>query len=196
MTIGRRGRLDFGRESKRRQKEDVSIVRKIVSWVFSIFVVVVVAAAAVGFFGFKTTNQGQSMSPTLESGDEVLVDRIAYVLSDPKPNDLIAFLPNGNEKSHYYIKRIIAVPGDTVLIKNGVVYVNDEPFEEEIDDYEIEDEELAAEEIVLDSGEYFVLGDNRNNSEDSRHANIGNIKSEYIIGKVWFCLSKDRFGKL
>ena len=196
MAQLRRGRLDFGRESRRREKAEVSIPRKIVSWIFGVLVVVVVAASLVFFFGMKTTNQGQSMSPTLDSGDEVLVDRLIYAVSDPKPNDLIVFLPNGNEKSHYYIKRVIAVPGDTVQIKNGKVYVNGDEFEEEIDSSYIENAELAEEEITLGSEEYFVLGDNRNNSEDSRHANIGNIKSEYIVGKAWFCISKGKVGTL
>ena len=196
MARLRRGRLDFGRESKRREKTDISVPRRIISWIFSVAVVVIVAVALVAFFGLKTTNQGQSMSPTLDAGDEVLIDRLIYVVSDPKPNDLIVFLPNGNEKSHYYIKRVIAVPGDTVQIINGKVYVNGDEFEEEIDSSPIENAELAEEKITLEPGEYFVLGDNRNNSEDSRHANIGNIKSEYIIGKAWFCTSKGKVGTL
>jgi signal peptidase I len=101
----------------------------------------------------------------------------------------VVFLPNGNEKSHYYVKRVIGVPGDTVLILDGVVYVNGELYEEEGEVDAILDAGIAAEEIVLGDDEYFVLGDNRNNSEDSRYANIGNIKKEYIIGKVWFRVS-------
>ena len=85
-----------------------------------------------------------------------------------------------------YVKRVIGVPGDTVQIKNGTVYVNGKAFDEETDVASIEDAGLAAEEITLGAEEYFVLGDNRNNSEDSRYANIGNIKKDYIIGKAWF----------
>ena len=107
-------------------------------------------------------------------------------MTDPKRGDIIVFLPNGNEKSHYYVKRVIGVPGDTVLIQNGAVYINGEVYKEEIEAAAIEEAGLASEEITLDSDEYFVLGDNRNNSEDSRYANIGNIKKDYIIGKAWF----------
>ena len=101
----------------------------------------------------------------------------------------MVFLPNGNEKSHYYVKRVIGVPGDTVQILDGAVYVNGELFEEAVETAAILDAELAAEEIELAEDEYFVLGDNRNNSEDSRYANIGNVKKEYIIGKAWFIVS-------
>ncbi len=116
-------------------------------------------------------------------------DKPVYLLSDPKPGDIVVFLPNGNEKSHYYVKRVIGIPGDTVQIKEGEVYVNGELFEDEDEFAPILDAELAAEPVKLEEDEYFVLGDNRNNSEDSRYANIGNVKKEYIIGKAWFIIS-------
>ena len=137
------------------------------------------------------------MADTLSNGDQILVNRFIYKVTDPKPNDLIVFLPNGNEKSHYYVKRVIAVPGDTVQIKSGAVYVNGELFEEEVDVYAMEEEGLESYEIKLEEDEYFVLGDNRNNSEDSRYANIGNVKKEYMIGKAWFVVSPfKKFGFL
>ena len=118
-----------------------------------------------------------------------MINRFIYLLSDPKPGDIVVFLPNGNEKSHYYVKRVIGIPGDTVQIKEGEVYVNGELFEDEDEFAPILDAELAAEPVKLEEDEYFVLGDNRNNSEDSRYANIGNVKKEYIIGKAWFIIS-------
>ena len=135
------------------------------------------------------------MAPTLENRQKILINRFIYSITDPKPNDVVVFLPNGNEKSHYYVKRVIGVPGDKVQIKEGMVYVNGEPFEEAVEMPAILDAELAAEEITLGEDEYFVLGDNRNNSEDSRYANIGNIKKEYMIGKAWFIVSPyENFG--
>ena len=80
----------------------------------------------------------------------------------------------------------MAVPGDKVIVKDGVLYVNDKAFEESSDVAAMEDAGIASEEIVLGEDEYFVLGDNRNNSEDSRYANIGNVKSEYIVGRAWY----------
>lgn len=164
----------------------MGIVKEVCSWVIEIVITLVLAFTFVYFIGLRTSAVGQSMAETINGGDQILINRFIYKVTDPKPNDIIVFLPNGNEKSHLYIKRVIAVPGDTVLIQNGVIYVNGELFEEEIEVAAIEEPGLAAEEIVLGDDEYFVLGDNRNNSEDSRYANIGNVKKEHIIGKAWF----------
>ena len=110
---------------------------------------------------------------------------------------MIAFLPNGNEKSHYYVRRVVACPGDTVQIKDGKVYVNGEVYQEKIMVASIEDAGVASEEIKLGDNEYFVLGDNRNQSEDSRNADIGNVKKEDIYGKAWFvCLPWENFGPI
>lgn len=182
----RRGGLHFGREKK---KVNVPIVKEIITWILEIAIVLAIAFVFVYFIGLRTSVVGQSMVPTLDNKQEILVNRFIYSVTDPKPNDIVVFLPNGNEKSHYYVKRVIGVPGDTVQIKDGIVYVNGEVFEEKVNTAEILDAELAAEEIVLEEDEYFVLGDNRNNSEDSRYANIGNVKKEYIVGKAWFIVS-------
>lgn len=164
----------------------MAVVKEVLTWTVEIALTLLLAFTFVYFVGLRTSVVGQSMAETLNSGDEILVNRFVYKVTNPKANDIIVFLPNGNEKSHYYVKRVIAVPGDTVLIQNGTVYVNGEAFDEEISADSIEDAGLAEEEITLGTDEYFVLGDNRNNSEDSRYANIGNIKKEYIIGKAWF----------
>lgn len=182
----RRSGLHFGHEKK---KINVPVVKEVISWILEIALVLVIAFAFVYFIGLRTSVVGQSMVPTLENKQEILINRFIYSLTKPKANDIIVFLPNGNEKSHYYVKRVIGVQGDTVQIKDGAVYVNGELFEEAIETAAILDPELAADEITLGEDEYFVLGDNRNNSEDSRYANIGNIKKEYIIGKAWFIVS-------
>lgn len=178
-----RSGLNFGR---RKRKVNMDIVREVSIWAVEIAITLLLAFSLVYFVGLRTSVVGQSMAETLNSGDEILVNRFVYKVTNPKPNDIIVFLPNGNEKSHYYVKRVVAVPGDTILIADGALYVNGELFEEEIDAASIEEAGLASEEITLGSDEFFVLGDNRNNSEDSRYANIGNIKKEYIIGKAWF----------
>ena len=118
------------------------------------------------------------MNPVIRNGDVVLVNRIVYDASTPKRGDIIVFKPKGNENLHSYIKRIIGLPGESVEIRDGEICI-------------------ASEKIVLGGDEYFVLGDNRESSEDSRMADIGNVKRSEIEGKVWFILSpKDRFGLL
>lgn len=172
--------------AKRKKKINMVAVKEVSVWAIEIAITLLLAFTFVYFIGLRTSVVGQSMAETLNGGDEILVNRFIYKVTNPKPNDIIVFLPNGNEKSHYYVKRVVAVPGDTVLIEGGALYVNGELFEEEIDAASMEEAGLASEEITLASDEFFVLGDNRNNSEDSRYANIGNIKKEYIIGKAWF----------
>ena len=192
--MGRRGRegLNFGRQKR---KINVTAVREVFSWMIEILLAIVLAFTFVYFLGLRTSVVGQSMSPTLVSGDEILVNRFVYKVTDPKRGDIIVFLPNGNEKSHYYVKRVIGVPGDTVLIQNGAVYINGEVYKEEIEAAAIEEAGLASEEITLDSDEYFVLGDNRNNSSDSRDPSVGIIQKKDIIGRAWLQIYPfDEFG--
>ena len=178
----------------RKKKINTGLLREIAIWTSEIFLTIAAVVILVSFFGFRVSVVGPSMSPTLENGEKILVNRFIYKLFDPKQNDLVVFLPNGNEKSHYYIKRVIGVPGDTVQIKDGAVYVNGEALVEQVNVSAIENALLAEEEITVGEDEYFLLGDNRNNSEDSRYASIGNVKKEYIIGKAWCIVSPwDRF---
>ncbi len=192
--MGRRVRgLDFGRRKER--KINLSLFQEIIIWVLEIAITIAIAVVFSYFFGVRSSVIGPSMSPQLDDGDEVLIDRFSYKFISPKPGDMIAFLPNGNTNTHYYIKRVIGVPGDTVQIIDGAVYVNEEEYAEKTEVSRMEDAGIAAEPVMLGEDEYFVLGDNRNNSEDSRFANIGSVKEEYMIGKAWFVISpRDKFG--
>ncbi len=181
--MARRTGLNF---RKQRRKFNLPLFKEIISWILSLAIVICLAYVLVAFFGIRTNVVGQAMEQTLEDNDEILVNKFAYIVSKPKAGDVVVFLPNGNKKSHYYIRRVVAVPGDTVQVKDGALYVNDEIYKEKVDVASMEDAGIAADPIKLGSDEYFVLGDNRNNSEDSRYANIGNVKKEYIIGKAWF----------
>ena len=189
MRRGRTTGLNFGR---RRKKLNIPLLKEIITWSVEIAIVLVMAFVLVYFVGLRTSVVGSSMSDTLEAGDEILVNRFVYKVTAPKRGDVIVFLPNGNKKSHYYVKRVIGVPGDTIQIKNGILYVNGEEYKETPERDKMDEAGLAKEEITVGEDEYFVLGDNRNNSEDSRYANIGNVKKEYIIGKVWLIVSPFR----
>lgn len=179
-----------------RKKKNISagLVKEIFSWIFGIFISVLLAFIVVYSVGMTTSVIGVSMEPELYSGQTIFVNRLSYRIMSPKKDDVIVFLPNGNQNSHYYIKRVVAIPGDTIQIINGILHVNGEP-EENMDAYDkMADAGIAENEITLQSGEYFVLGDNRNNSEDSRSANIGVIKEKDIIGRAWFHLTSQETG--
>ncbi len=169
---------------RRRKKISPTIFREVLSWIFGILTAVFIAAVLNFFFGMTTRVVGVSMEPSLYNGQTILVDRFLYILSKPKKGDVVVFLPNGNENSHYYVKRIVAAPGDKLLIQNGVLFVNglESPWVTE----KLFEAGIAENEFVLESGEYFCIGDNPGNSEDSRSPNIGPVKEKDIIGKAWF----------
>ena len=192
----RRKRLNFRKKRKHRKKRiHLKQISKIGMWIFKIAVVCLLAFVSVWYFGQKVSTVGDSMKPILRNGDVVLVNRIVYNASRPKRGDIIVFKPKGNENSHYYIKRIIALPGESVEIVENSVYINGEKLQEDYETSKIDDVGIVNEKIKLGSDEYFVLGDDRQNSEDSRNANVGNVKYSYIYGKAWFVISpKSHFG--
>ena len=190
-NMGRRRQgLSFYR---RKKKISATLVKEILSWVFLVFIAVFIAFFCVHVAGMSVRMIGVSMEPGLSNGQSVLINRYAYLLTSPKEGDVVAFLPNGNENSHYYVKRVVAGPGDTVQIIAGRLYVNDIQVQEEAFD-KMAAAGIAENPIVLGMDEYFVLGDNRNNSEDSRSANIGPVDGKDIVGKVWFHLSSENDG--
>ncbi len=177
---------------RRKKKINSAVLREIFSWLFGILVAIFIAAVVSYFFGMTTRVVGAAMEPALYNGQQILIDRFGYVLSSPKAGDVIVFLPNGNENAHYYVKRVVAVPGDEVLIENGVLYVNGE--ESDFVDEKILDAGIAENPLTVGRGEYFCLGDNINNSEDSRSANVGPVKDTDIIGRAWFGMSSEDTG--
>lgn len=172
---------------RRKKKVNSAVLREIVEWVFGICTSVFIAIVLVYFFGMTTHVVGASMEPALYNGQEILINRFHYILASPKAGDVVVFLPNGNENAHYYVKRVVAVPGDEVSIENGVLYINGR--ESEFSDEKILEEGIAGNSLTMEKGEYFCMGDNVNNSEDSRSANVGPVKESDVIGKAWFALA-------
>ena len=177
----KKGLVFYEKEKKINKK----VIHEILEYVISTVIAVFLAFVLMFFFGTKTSVIGDSMMPALYNGQQILIDKFIYKLSSPKRGDVIVFQPNGNENTHYYEKRIIGLPGETIQIIDGYVYVNGSKLDED-DTYDlIEDPGIAKDELILQPYEYFVLGDNRNSSEDSRSGNMGPVKKEYIIGKAW-----------
>jgi len=169
------------------------IIKEVIIWVVEIIAVILLAYFLVEYAVEKTTVVGESMETTLQEGDKIVINKLAYRFSKPKRFDVIVFKQSGKEHSYYNIKRIIGLPGETVQIKDGVVYINDKPIKEKSAVDVIKNPGLSVEPIILEDKEYFVLGDNRNLSEDSRFANIGNVVFDDIIGKAWIRLKPFNF---
>ena len=148
--------------------------------------ILVVVFVLVTYVGQRIDVIGVSMEPTLEDGDNLLVDKISYRFREPERFEIVVF-PYRYELNTQYIKRVIGLPGETVLIdKKGNILINGEILEESYGKEVITDPGRAYEEIVLGEDEYFVLGDNRNNSQDSRDPNVANIKKDEITGRALF----------
>lgn len=135
------------------------------------------------YVGQRTRVNGESMYPTLHDDDNLIVDKVSYRFSDPRRYDIIVF--PYRYKDMYFIKRIIGLPGETVQILDGYVYIDGKKLDEHFCDENIQNAALASDPITLGDDEYFVLGDNRNASEDSRFPDVGNVRRKEIIGRAW-----------
>lgn len=181
-----RNELKFKNEKRRIR---VNRLRNAGTWLMRIVLVCFAAFVLVWFFGKRVSNVGDSMNPELENGDIVLVNTLIYNAKNPARGDVIVFKPQGDESMHSYIKRVIGLPGETVEIKDGIIYIDGKELEEDYDTSAIKDAGLAAEKMELKKQEYFVLGDNRLSSTDSRSAEVGAVKKTEIEGKAWLIAS-------
>lgn len=161
-------------------------VKTAIEWGTEIILVCILAWMLVSFFGQRVSNAGDSMSPVLKNGDVVLINRIVYDARKPRRGEIIAFRPNGNENAHYCIKRVVGLPGETVQIKDGKIYIDGKVQKKNVYTSDLDFAGIAEKKLTLGETEYFVLGDNSAGSDDSRLADIGNVKREDIGGKVWF----------
>ena len=132
----------------------------------------------------RTVVNGESMENTLHTGESLLVEKVSYRFNDPQRYDIIVFYPEGRDVDEYYVKRIFGLPGETIQITGNDIYINGEKIEDGFAKNGMDDPGIAAEPLTLADDEYFVLGDNRMVSLDSRDPDLGPIKAEDIAGHV------------
>lgn len=191
---------DLLNNDKKLNKDSKENKEHILNNLFQWFIVVLSGAIfgyAVITFGFQTvTVVGPSMNKTLEDGEIVIVNKLTYKISDIERYDVIAYSLIEND-GYYDIKRVIGMPGEKITIKDGYIYINDKQLQNSPFNEKIITSGLASEGVTLGDGEYFVLGDNVNNSEDSRYTNVGNISKVEILGKVSYIIkAEDKKGKV
>lgn len=180
--------LKEDKKEEKKEPEDINIVKELLSLIIYIGVVIIICYFIVTFVGQRTTVNGSSMENTLKDGDNLWIDKFTYHFRDPKRFDIVVF-PYQDEDV-FYIKRIIGLPGETVQItSDGAILIDGERLIESYGKEVIFDSGTASEPHTLGEDEYFVLGDNRNDSRDSRWADVGDIDKEEIVGKAVFRLT-------
>lgn len=176
------------KEARRLRRENCSDkekeLRELLGWVVYILIVICSTYLIVNYVGQRTKVSGDSMLNTLHDGDNLIVDKISYRFRDPERFEIIVF-PYRYQENTYYIKRIIGLPGEKIQIIDGYVYINDELLDENYGREVMLKAGMAEEPIQLGEDEYFVLGDNRNASSDSREPNVGVLHRDELVGRAW-----------
>ncbi|MBQ9504633.1 MAG: signal peptidase I [Lachnospiraceae bacterium] len=181
--------LSFIQKEKKFSNETIT---EIISWIGIFVFAIFLAYVAVRALGTRIIIAGDSMEPSLYNRQVVYVDKVTYSIKAPSRDDVVVFSPNGNRNQLYSVKRVVAIPGDTVEISGGILYVNGE--EEDRYSDAIADAGIAADEVTLGEDEFFVMGDNPNSSEDSRSANIGPVLRSQVEGKAWLHMAGGGMG--
>ena len=166
------------------EEQPKSPLREALGMVVYMGIVLGVTFLIITYVGQRTHVSGDSMKNTLNDGDHLIVDKITYRMREPVRYDIIVF-PFRYKENTFYIKRIIGLPGETVQIAGGEIYIDGEILKESYGQEVIKDPGIAESPIELGEDEYFVLGDNRNESSDSRDPSVGKIRREEIVGRAW-----------
>ena len=160
------------------------VVKNIIEWLLAIALAVLFFLVIRTFVVRVASVTGPSMEPTLIQGDMVLLNRFNFLFSSPRIGDIVAFTPNEDDPSRFYIKRIVAGPGDIVDLRDSFFYVNDVRLEDVFSHDEIRTGWTLTFPFEVEEGRYFVLGDNRNASRDSRFADVGTVSVDAMVGRV------------
>lgn len=178
--------MDYQQEEKKKSPEEKpGVVRETISFILYIGIVFLLTYLVIHYVGQRTQVSGTSMEYTLSDGDNLIVDKITYRFRKPERFDIVVF-PFKHKEDTYYIKRIIGLPGETVQIDSeGVIYINGEELQESYGREIIQNPGEAAEPVELGTDEYFVLGDNRNASSDSRDPSVGKVLGKDFVGRAW-----------
>ncbi|MBR0378805.1 MAG: signal peptidase I [Lachnospiraceae bacterium] len=184
---------------KVREKEPVKPVRRslwystktrnITTWIVEIVIVLALSAVFSYIFCSSVTVLESSMDPTLQAGNRVMINRVSYTVGKIKRGDLIAYTNSDSTDASVHVKRVIGLPGEKIQIRDGLILIDGQTYIEERAFPSMNSGGLAENGVTLGNEEYFVLGDNRNNSEDSRFTDVGNIPARAVMGKVWLIVS-------
>ena len=169
-------------------EEEHKRLREVTRWISDVAIVLALALFVVHFLGNRYTIMGNSMSPVLENGNVVFINELCYNFLEPARLDVVLF-ESAEDESRTFVKRIIGLPGETVQIVDGAVLIDGEAasLPDGLDLAAIPG--LAKDPVTLEENEYFMLGDNRDSSEDSRFVNVGKVNRSQIVGKVWLRVS-------
>lgn len=185
---------DDSEPDSKKEKSKPNIKKNLIAFGICVVIAIVIALIITNFVASHTKVEGNSMESTLENGDDIIVEKFSYLTNNPERYDIIVFRES---ESVNYIKRVIALPGETIQITEGKIYINERAIFDAYGNAKMEDGGIAEKPLKLGQDEYFVLGDNRNASKDSRDKAVGVIKRDQIIGKAWLrVLPFDNFGKL
>lgn len=171
------------KKEKPEQSEKRSVFKTAVSLLICSAIAMVLGILITKFVANHTMVDGSSMEPALQNGDNLIVEKISYLAGDPERFDIVVFKQNEDTR---YIKRVVGLPGERIKIENKKIYINGKPLYDAFGDGDMDDAGIASKELSLGQDEYFVLGDNRDGSEDSRSEKVGPVKSGQIEGRAWF----------
>ena len=171
------------KKKRRKRKKEKSLLREIIGWIVYLAFLIIATQFIITYLGQRTKVIGDSMEPILHNADHLIVDKVTYRFKNPERYDIIVF-PYRYKEGTFYIKRIIGLPGERIQILEGQVYINGKKLDESYGNEEMKYAGIAETTITLGYDEYFVLGDNRNHSSDSRFEDVGVVKKEEFTGRA------------